>query len=217
MIEFYTTMRVTGRCPDIRCNEGWSTRCPAWQPRIASPIAKWVLPEPVRPRKITFSLPATKSKVARWAIRSRFSPRAWSKSNSSMLLQAGNRAARIRSRRRAHPGQRPRVAGRPPGIPHGSKILPGPSASRPADSRRRRIGGASTTAADCAPRDQGGVCWVHAVTEGPASGPHSARGLGKGRSGLDAPQGICNPKCPPNGADALAMSARTVFRFAILT
>jgi len=23
MIEFYTTMRVTGRCPGIRCNEGW--------------------------------------------------------------------------------------------------------------------------------------------------------------------------------------------------
>jgi hypothetical protein len=23
MIEFYTTMRVTGRCPGVRCNEGW--------------------------------------------------------------------------------------------------------------------------------------------------------------------------------------------------
>jgi excisionase family DNA binding protein len=31
---------------------------------------------PGGPRKITFSLPATKSKVARWAIRSRFRPRA---------------------------------------------------------------------------------------------------------------------------------------------
>ena len=23
MIEFYPTMRVTGSCPGIRCNEGW--------------------------------------------------------------------------------------------------------------------------------------------------------------------------------------------------
>ena len=45
-----------------------STRCPAWQARIASPIARWVLPVPGGPRKTTFSLAVTKSRVPRWAI-----------------------------------------------------------------------------------------------------------------------------------------------------
>ena len=60
------------------------------------PVARWVLPVPGGPRKTTFSLPATKSRVPRWAIRSRLRPRAWSKSNSSRRLRAGNRAARMR-------------------------------------------------------------------------------------------------------------------------
>ena len=73
-----------------------STRCPAWQARIAMPVARWVLPVPGGPRKTTLSLAATKSRVPRWAIRSRFRPRAWSKSNSSRDLRAGKRAARMR-------------------------------------------------------------------------------------------------------------------------
>ena len=72
------------------------TRCPAWQARIAIPMARWVLPVPGGPRKTTLSLAATKSRVPRWAMRSRLSPRAWSKSNSSSDFRAGNRAARIR-------------------------------------------------------------------------------------------------------------------------
>ena len=60
------------------------------------PMARWVLPVPGGPRKTTFSLAVTKSRVPRWAIRSRLRPRAWSKSNSSRLLRAGNRAARMR-------------------------------------------------------------------------------------------------------------------------
>jgi hypothetical protein len=72
------------------------TRCPAWQARIAIPMARWVLPVPGGPRKTTFSFAATKSRVPRCSIRSRLRPRAWSKSNSSKDLRAGNRAARIR-------------------------------------------------------------------------------------------------------------------------
>jgi hypothetical protein len=55
-------------------------------------------------------------------IRSRFSPRASSKSNSSMLY--GPEAARPRCclRRRGHPGRRPRVPGRPLGIAHATRI-----------------------------------------------------------------------------------------------
>ena len=52
------------------------TRWPAWQARIASPMARWVLPVPGGPRKTTLSRAATKSRVPRWAIRSRLSPRA---------------------------------------------------------------------------------------------------------------------------------------------
>ena len=48
------------------------------QARIASPVARWVLPVPGGPRRTTFSLAATKSSVARWATVSRFRPRAWS-------------------------------------------------------------------------------------------------------------------------------------------
>ena len=54
------------------------------------------LPGPGWAEEITFSLPVTKSRVPRWAIRSRFRPRAWSKSNSSNVLRPGKRAARIR-------------------------------------------------------------------------------------------------------------------------
>ena len=53
------------------------------------PVARWVLPVPGGPRKTTFSLAATKSRVPRWAIRSRLRPRAWSKSNSSRRLAGG--------------------------------------------------------------------------------------------------------------------------------
>ena len=59
-------------------------------------MARWVLPVPGGPRKTTFSLAVTKSRVPRWATCSRLRPRAWSKSNSSRLLRAGNRAARMR-------------------------------------------------------------------------------------------------------------------------
>ena len=62
----------------------------------AQPGREMGLPGSGGPRKITFSLPVTKSKVPRCRIRSRFSPRAWSKSNSSRVLRPGNRAARIR-------------------------------------------------------------------------------------------------------------------------
>src|ERR1700730_16509025 len=72
------------------------TRCPAWQALIASPIARCVLPVPGGPRNTTLSLATTKSRVPRWATRSRLSPRAWSKSNSSNDFRAGNRAARMR-------------------------------------------------------------------------------------------------------------------------
>ena len=51
---------------------------------------------PGGPRNTTFSRAVTKSRVPRCAIRSRLRPRAWSKSNSSRLLRAGNRAARMR-------------------------------------------------------------------------------------------------------------------------
>jgi hypothetical protein len=82
---------------------------------------------PGGPTKITCSLPVTKSRVARWAIRSRFSPRACSKSNSSMLLRAGNRAARMRPSPPCASRAATCVADRPPNIPHGSKIRPGPA------------------------------------------------------------------------------------------
>ena len=42
---------------------------------------------------MTFSRPATKSSVPRWARTSRFSERWWSKSKSSKVLRAGKRAA----------------------------------------------------------------------------------------------------------------------------
>ncbi len=45
-----------------------ATRCPAWQARIASPMARWVLPVPGGPRNTTLSRAATKSRVPRWAI-----------------------------------------------------------------------------------------------------------------------------------------------------
>ena len=73
-----------------------STRCPPWQARMARPVARWVFPVPGGPRKITLSRAVTKSRVPRWAMVSRFRPRAWSKSKSSRDLRAGNRAARIR-------------------------------------------------------------------------------------------------------------------------
>src|SRR4051794_16679690 len=47
------------------------TRCPAWQARMASPIARWVLPVPGGPRKTTLSRAVTKSRVPRWAMVSR--------------------------------------------------------------------------------------------------------------------------------------------------
>jgi quercetin dioxygenase-like cupin family protein len=40
----------------------------AWQARIASPIARWVLPVPGGPRNTTFSRAVTKSNVPRWAM-----------------------------------------------------------------------------------------------------------------------------------------------------
>ena len=46
--------------------------------------------------KTTFSCAVTKSSVPRCAIVSRFNDLAWSKSNSSRLLRAGKRAARMR-------------------------------------------------------------------------------------------------------------------------
>ena len=48
------------------------------------------------PRNTTSSFAATKSRVPRWARVSRLRDRAWSKSNSSKDLRAGNRAARMR-------------------------------------------------------------------------------------------------------------------------
>jgi len=62
---------------------GWAyrrpcTRWPAWQARIASPVARWVLPVPGGPRSRTLSLAVTKSRVPRWLMRSRLRPRAWS-------------------------------------------------------------------------------------------------------------------------------------------
>ena len=76
----------------------WRTRPGArpGRPGSPSPMARWVLPVPGGPRNTTFSLAAMKSRVPRWAIGSRFRQRAWSKSNSSRLLRAGNRAARMR-------------------------------------------------------------------------------------------------------------------------
>ncbi|CPA20556.1 Uncharacterised protein [Mycobacterium tuberculosis] len=55
------------------------TRWPAWQARIAIPIAR-----------------VTKSRVPRCAMVSRLRPRAWSKSNSSNDLRDGKRAALMR-------------------------------------------------------------------------------------------------------------------------
>ena len=40
-----------------------STRWPAWQARIDSPMARWVLPVPGGPRNTTFSLASTKSRA----------------------------------------------------------------------------------------------------------------------------------------------------------
>jgi hypothetical protein len=65
-------------------------------PAMPVVVATWVLPVPGGPRKTTFSFAVTKSRVPRWAMASRLSPRAWSKSNFSNDLRAGNRAARMR-------------------------------------------------------------------------------------------------------------------------
>jgi hypothetical protein len=48
----------------------------------------------------------TATRVPRWAIRLRFRPRAWPKSNSSRLLRAGKRRRGCGLRRRARPGRR---------------------------------------------------------------------------------------------------------------
>ena len=53
---------------------------------MPSPIERWVLPVPGGPRKTTFSFPAMKSRVPRWATTSRLSERWWSKSNSSIVF-----------------------------------------------------------------------------------------------------------------------------------
>ncbi len=60
------------------------------------PIARWVLPVPGGPRNTTLARSATKSRVPRCAITSRLSERWSSKSKSSRVLRAGNRAARMR-------------------------------------------------------------------------------------------------------------------------
>src|SRR6185312_897199 len=65
-------------------------------PGLAGPDRQWVLPVPGGPRNTTLSRGVTKSSVPRCAMVSRFRARAWSKSNSSNDLRAGNRAARMR-------------------------------------------------------------------------------------------------------------------------
>ena len=59
-------------------------------------MARWVLPVPGGPRNTTLSRAAMKSRAPRWAMTSHFRERWWSKSNSSSVLRAGKRAARMR-------------------------------------------------------------------------------------------------------------------------
>ena len=128
---------------------------------MARPVARWVLPVPGGPRNTTFSLAVTKSRVPRWAIRSRFRPRAWSKSNSSNDLagrEPGGPDPALAAVGLA--GGRPPVAGRRPGTPHGSRTRPGPvrpaaaTASRSVGAFNARVRNASS-AVRSRPRSRG--------------------------------------------------------------
>src|SRR6185312_4888846 len=74
------------------------TRWPARHARTPKAIEMWVLPVPGGPSRITFCLACRKSSCPRCSITCFFTLRWKVKSNSSSVLVAGNRAARIRSR-----------------------------------------------------------------------------------------------------------------------
>ena len=72
------------------------TRWPARHARIESAIARWVLPVPGGPSRITFSRACRKSSCPRCSITVFLTERWKVKSNSSSVLRAGKRAALIR-------------------------------------------------------------------------------------------------------------------------
>jgi hypothetical protein len=55
-----------------------ATRWPAWQARMDSPMARWVLPVPGGPKNTTLARSAMKSRVPRCSTVSRLSERWWS-------------------------------------------------------------------------------------------------------------------------------------------
>jgi hypothetical protein len=80
--------RLHGRAPDRCWRHGWPLQrrgeCCASGQRVDGPKRPLSQQRVAAEAKEFGLLPATKSSVVRWAIRSRFRPRAWSKSNSSM-------------------------------------------------------------------------------------------------------------------------------------
>lgn len=78
-----------------------TTRCPAWQVRVASRMARWILP--VRAVGLEHHVVPGGDQVQDAQVRdtSRRRLRAWSKSNSPSDLRAGTRAARMNSWRYA--------------------------------------------------------------------------------------------------------------------
>lgn len=83
------------------------TRSPACQARIASQCGEVGLPGSGGPSSSTLSLAVTTSRGPRCSTRSRFRPRAWSKSNSSKALARGTSPRGSGPRRRATPKQDP--------------------------------------------------------------------------------------------------------------
>ena len=123
-----------------------STRCPAWQPRIASPIARWVLPVPGWAEED--HIPLAGDEVEGGEVGDQVAFQSTSMIQVELFDASGaeKRAARILPRRRGRRVRRPRVVGRPPGIPHGTKIRCGPA--RQADPPTRAGWAPSTLESD---------------------------------------------------------------------
>ena len=160
------------------------------------PVARWVLPVPGGPRKTTFSRAVTKSRVPRWAIRSRFRPRAWSKSNSSRTCGPGTGPPGSGLPRRGTPARTPRVAGRRPGTPHGSTTRRGPA--RPAGAPLPAAWVPSTPGSGTPPRRSG---------PGAAAVVRSSGGHQRHR--------LCPGRCPERCRSRPVPAARPLLRGAV--
>jgi hypothetical protein len=193
----WSQRRVTGPGGPCPC-PGGQGRGPAAQPWAAAVASGF--------RTVRHQRAAAKSGVPRWAMTSRLRPRAWSKSNSSGDLRAGNRAARMRpsppwDSRAAT--SRCRQAARSSSCVQDSARAR--SASRVTDSRRvgPRVPGSGTPARRSRPGPLRGLCQGH-HDQGPC-----LECVRTGAAVVSADLGADRPRWPLFASSALAGRHRT--------